>query len=258
MYSLKLARLTRDYVGAEVHEFYRDMRAFGKDYETFYERVAQAGVHFSRYDQDIRVKQVDGQLQVSTTDVYTGERCHVLVDMVVLGTGMEAQPDAHQVAATFGISRSPDGFFLEKHPKLAPVETATDGVYLAGTCQGPKDIPDSVAQGGAAAAAALSLMDAGVVTLEPFTAYMDPNKCGGCRTCEGLCPYHAIQMVLYEGRTVAQVNEVLCKGCGACVAACPAEAATQHGFTDEQILAEIEGILLEHRGDIMTGGGSQE
>ena len=244
MYSLKLARLTRDYVGAEVYEFYRDMRAFGKDYEAFYERVARANVHFSRYDQDIQVKPVDGQLPVITTDVYTGQRTHVQVDMIVLGTGMEAQPDAHQVAATFGISRSPDGFFLEKHPKLAPVETATDGVYLAGTCQSPKDIPDSVAQGSAAAAAALSLMDAGRVTLEPFTAYVDPAKCGGCRTCEGLCPYHAIQMILVDGRTVAQVNEVLCKGCGACVAACPAEAATQYGFTDEQILAEIEGVLL--------------
>ena len=244
MYSLKLARLTRDYVGSEVYEFYRDMRAFGKDYETFYERVLNSGVHFCRYDQDIRVEQAGDQLQVSMIDVYSGELSQVLVDMVVLGTGMEAQPDAHQVAARFSISRSPDGFFLEKHPKLAPVETSTDGVYLAGTCQGPKDIPDSVAQGGAAAAAALSLMDAGQVTLEPFTAYVETSKCGGCRTCEGLCPYHAIQMVLVDGRTVAQVNEVLCKGCGACVAACPAEAATQHGFTDEQILAEIDGILL--------------
>jgi heterodisulfide reductase subunit A len=244
MYSLKLARLTRDYVGAEVFEFYRDMRAFGKDYEAFYDRVGQTGVHFCRYDQDIRIDQVDGQLQVCTTDVYTGELNPVLVDMVVLGTGLEAQPDAQHVAATFGISRSPDGFFLEKHPKLAPVETATDGVFLAGTCQGPKDIPDSVAQGGAAAAVAISMMDAGQVTLEPFTAYVDATKCGGCRTCEGLCPYHAIQMVLSNGRTVAQVNEVLCKGCGACVAACPAEAATQYGFTDTQIMAEIEGALL--------------
>ena len=244
MYSLKLARLTRDYVGAEVYQFYRDMRAFGKDYETFYERVASTGVHFCRYDQDIRVKQVDGQLQVSTVDVYTGEHSHILVDMVVLGTGMEAQLDAHHVASTFGISRSPDGFFLEKHPKLAPVETATDGVYLAGTCQGPKDIPDTVAQGSAAAAAALSLMDAGQVTLEPFTAYVDSTRCGGCRTCEGLCPYHAISVTLLDGRLVAQVNEVLCKGCGACVGACPAEAITQYGFTDEQILAEIEGIML--------------
>jgi heterodisulfide reductase subunit A len=244
MYSLKLAYLSRDYVGAQVYEFYRDMRAFGKDYETFYERVKQAGVQFCRYEKDICVRPVDGQLEVTTVDVYTGERNPVLVDMVVLGTGIESQLDAHQVASTFGISRSPDGFFLEKHPKLAPVETSTDGVYLAGTCQGPKDIPDSVAQGGAAAAAALSLMDAGQVTLEPFTAFVDTSKCGGCRTCEGLCPYHAIQMILVDGRSVAQVNEVLCKGCGACVAACPAEAATQHGFTDEQIFAEIEGLIL--------------
>jgi heterodisulfide reductase subunit A len=243
MYSLKLARLTRDYVGAQVIEFYRDMRAFGKDYEIFYERAGKAGVQFVRYDQDIKVIQHDGQLQVSSVDVFTGELNQVLVDMVVLGTGLEAQPDAHQVAATFGISRSPDGFFLEKHPKLAPVETATDGVYLAGTCQSPKDIPDSVAQGSAAAAAALSLLDAGRVTLEPYTAYVDQGKCGGCRTCEGLCPYHAIQMVSLEERLVAMINEVLCKGCGACVGACPAEAITQYGFTDEQVLAEIEGAL---------------
>jgi heterodisulfide reductase subunit A len=100
-----------------------------------------------------------------------------------------------------------------------------------------------VAQGGAAAAAALSLMDAGHVTLEPFTTYIDQSKCGGCRTCEGLCPYHAIEMVDLDGRMVAYVNEVLCKGCGACAAACPAQAAIQNGFTQDQILAEIDGIL---------------
>jgi len=244
MYSLKLARLTRDYVDAEVFEFYRDMRAYGKDYEIFYERVVKAGVQFIRYDQNIQVGQYNGQLQVTCVDVYTGEPNQVLVDMVVLGTGLEAQLDAQHIAATFGISRSPDGFFLEKHPKLAPVETATDGVYLAGTCQGPKDIPDSVAQGGAAAAAALSLMDAGKVTLEPFTAYVDPSKCGGCRTCEEICPYHAVKMILVDERLVALVNEVVCKGCGTCVAGCPAEAVTQYGFTDEQVLAEIEGALL--------------
>jgi heterodisulfide reductase subunit A len=124
------------------------------------------------------------------------------------------------------------------------VETATDGVYLAGTCQGPKDIPDSVAQGAAAAAAALSLMDAGQVYLDPFTTHVDAEKCGGCRTCEGLCPYSAIEMVQKDGRLVAFVNEVLCKGCGACAAACPAGAAVQSGFTNDQVLAEIEGILM--------------
>jgi len=207
MYSLKLARLARDYLGAEVIEFYRDMRTFGKDYESFYERVGQTGVHFSRFDKDILVSRHNGQIEVSTTDVFTGKPVEVLVDMVVLSTGMEPHSDQLDVAKTFGISLSPDGFFLEKHPKLAPVETATDGVFLAGACQGPKDIPDSVAQGGAAAAAALSLMDAGEVALEPFTTYIEADKCGGCRTCEGLCPYGAIEMISTEDdRLVAYVN----------------------------------------------------
>jgi heterodisulfide reductase subunit A len=243
MYSLKLATLVREYVDAEVIEFYRDMRAFGKGYEDFFHRAEAHGVQFARFDGDIRVEQRDGHLAVLAMDVYTGEQVETAVDMVVLATGMEAQSDQHDVGARFGVSRSPDGFFLEKHPKLAPVETTTDGVFLAGTCQGPKDIPDSVAQGAAAAAAALSLLDHGSVELEPFTAFVVKEKCGACHTCEGLCPYGAVSMVDWNGKQVAQVNEVLCKGCGACVAACPAGAATQNGFTDNQVMAEIEGIL---------------
>jgi heterodisulfide reductase subunit A len=243
MYSLKLATLIREFVGAEVVEFYRDMRAFGKDYEGFFHRAESHGVQFSRFDGDIHVEQRDGRLAVLSTDVYTGKLFETQVDMVVLSTGAEAQSDQREVGALFGVSRSPDGFFLEKHPKLAPVETSTDGVLLAGACQGPKDIPDSVAQGGAAAAAALTLLDHGSVELEPFTAFVSAEKCGSCRTCEGLCPYGAVSMVAWNGKQVAQVNEVLCKGCGACVAACPAGAATQNGFTNDQVLAEIEGML---------------
>jgi heterodisulfide reductase subunit A len=256
MYSLKLAHLIRDSVDAQVIEFYRDMRTFGKDYEAFYGRVVHEGVHFVRFDHglsgsagaDIRVSAAtngnSGRIKVSVTDVFTGKPLEYLVDMVVLATGMEPQADQAQVAHLFGISRSPDGFFLEKHPKLAPVETATAGVYLAGACQGPKDIPDSVAQGGAAAAAALSLMDAGYVTLEPFTAYIDPLLCSGCQTCVNLCPYGAIEVVTHGDRLVSQVNEVLCKGCGTCVAACPSGVAAQHGFTNEQVMAEIMGALV--------------
>ena len=243
MYSLKLATLIREYVGAEVVEFYRDMRAFGKGYEAFYDQAGQHGVHFIRFDRTIQVEARNDKLAVLAVDVYSGEPVETLVDMLVLSTGMEPQPDQHTVAATFGVSRSPDGFFLERHPKLAPVETTTEGVYLAGACQGPKDIPDSVAQGAAAAAAALSLMDAGSVELEPFSTYVIPEKCGNCHTCEGLCPYSAITMLEWNGRQVASVNEALCKGCGVCGAACPAGAVVQNGFTNEQILAEIEGIL---------------
>jgi heterodisulfide reductase subunit A2 len=243
MYSLKLATLAREYMGADVIEFYRDMRAFGKDYEGFFHRAEKHGIRFARFDGDIRVEARDSRLAVLAMDVYTGQRVETAVDMVVLATGMEAQPDQHEVGARFGVSQSPDGFFLEKHPKLGPVETTTDGVFLAGSCQGPKDIPDSVAQGGAAAAAALSLLDHGSVELESFTAFIVAEKCGACHTCEGLCPFGAIEMVEWKGRTVAQVNEVVCKGCGTCVAACPAEAATQNGFTNNQVMAEIEGIL---------------
>ncbi|MBN2386041.1 MAG: CoB--CoM heterodisulfide reductase iron-sulfur subunit A family protein [Anaerolineales bacterium] len=244
MYSLKLATLIREYVKADVVEFYRDMRAFGKDYEAFYTRTEEHGVNFVRFDNDLRVEPRNGHLAVLATDVYTGKEIEAPVDMVVLSTGIEPHADQQAVGAIFGVSRSPDGFFLEKHPKMAPVETATDGVFLAGACQGPKDIPDSVSQGAAAAAAALSLLDHGTVELEPFTAQISAEACGACRTCEGLCPYGAIAMVDWNGRQVAQVNEILCKGCGACVAACPAGAATQKGFTLDQVLAEIEGILL--------------
>ncbi len=244
MYSLKLAHLVRDMIDAEVVEFYRDMRTFGKHYESFYERVRRQGVDFVRFEGDVRVNRDNGQLTVTATDVYTGQAHQETVDMVILSTGMEPQSDQASVAHTFGISLSPDGFFMERHPKLAPVETATDGVFLAGTCQSPKDIPDSVAQGGAAAAVALSMMDAGSVTLEPFTAYIDAERCSGCLTCLNQCPYHAIQTINLNGRIVSQVNEVLCKGCGTCVACCPSGVATQRGFTFEQVMAEIEGALL--------------
>jgi len=247
MYSLKLAHLARDILNAEVVEFYRDMRTFGKNYEAFFERVRDEGVEFLRYDENISISKNKDRLQVQIKDVYTGKPKSVTVDMVVLSTGMEPQADQIEVAKTFGVSRSPDGFFLEKHPKLAPVETATDGVYLAGACQGPKDIPDSVAQGSAAAAAALSLMDAGWVTLEPFTAVIDSDICSGCQTCVDTCPFHAIETITEGENIFARVNEILCKGCGTCVVACPSGAASQYGFTSEQVLAEIEGALFRVR-----------
>jgi heterodisulfide reductase subunit A len=243
MYSLKLAHLAREVLGAEVFEFYRDMRTFGKAYEAFYEKVRDEDVEFIRYDQEISVEEDDADLVVKTVDLFTGKEVAARVDMVILSTGMEPQPDHGQVGHKFGVSLSPDGFFLERHPKLAPVETATDGVFLAGACQSPKDIPDTVAQGSAAAASALALMDAGSVSLEPYTAFIVPDKCSGCKMCVDTCPYNSITTVLYNGREISEVNEVTCKGCGTCVASCPAGAASQRGFKLDQIIAELDGIL---------------
>ena len=245
MYSLKIAHLAKDLIGADVVEYYRDMRTFGKDYERFYRKVREEEIDFVRYE-DIAITQDETGLVITSTDLFNGDKIENHVDMVILSTGMEPQEEQQHIASTFGISLSPDGFFLEKHPKLAPAETATDGVYLAGTCQGPKDIPDTVAQAGAAAAAALSLMDFGQVTLEPFTAHIQTEKCSGCLVCVDTCPYHAIEAVQLNGHLVSQVNEIICKGCGTCVAACPSGAACQLGFTNEQVMAEIGAILTEN------------
>jgi heterodisulfide reductase subunit A len=238
MYSLKLAQLVCDYVKAEVYEIYRDMRSFGKDYEEFYNRTRRKGVGFY-HGRVTRVAAHNGHLAVHWDESYYGQPDHVEADMVILATGFEPQTDTAQVASQFGISRGPDGFFLERHPKLGPIETATDGIFLAGACQSPKDIPDSVAQAGAAAAAALSLIDQGTVLLDPSVARVDVTRCAGCGQCVEACPYSAI--ALADG--VAAVSEYQCKGCGTCAAACPNKAMTLIHYDDREIIAELAGAL---------------
>jgi heterodisulfide reductase subunit A len=161
------------------------------------------------------------------------------VDMVILSAGLEPRRDAEDVAHVFGLSRSADGFFLERHPKLGPVETASNGVFIAGACQGPKDIPDTVAQAGAAAAAAMAMMDRGRVTLEPSIAQVNVRECSGCGECVVACPYNALKLV--DGHV--EVDETACKGCGVCVGHCRSKAITVLHFTDEQLLAEMQGAL---------------
>jgi heterodisulfide reductase subunit A len=238
MYSLKLAQLVHDYMDAEVHEIYRDMRTFGKDYEEFYNRTRKKGINF--YHGRVKgIQPQDGQLIVKWDESFYGQPDHVEVDMVILSTGFEAQADAAQVASLFGISRSPDGFFLEKHPKLAPVETSTEGIYIAGACQSPKDIPDSVAQAGGAAAAALSLLDQGTIALDPSVAVVNLLRCAGCGLCVNACPYTAIELK----ESVASVNTYLCKGCGTCASTCRDKAITLIHFDDQQIVNEMIGAL---------------
>jgi len=246
MYSLKLAHLIHERTGAEVYNFYIDMRTPGKGYEEFYDRLMRENVHFVRG----RVAEIsdwamtpdeEGKLVIRAEDTLVGAVRRIPVDMVVLSVGLEAQPDADEVRRMFNISCSSEGWFLERHPKLAPVSTFTDGIFLAGACQGPKDIPDCVAQAGAAAAEALALIDRGHVELEPNTAFVQEDFCSGCKTCVPLCPYSAISFDTSKNK--AAVNGALCKGCGTCVAACPSGALQQNLFTDEEIFNEIEGVV---------------
>jgi heterodisulfide reductase subunit A len=238
MYSLKIAQLVHDYVGAEVHEIYRDMRSFGKGYEEFFNRTERMGVHLY-HGRVKRITKKGKKLIVRWDEAFHNQPDRVEVDMVVLSTGFEPQTDAGHVATTFGISRSRDGFFLEKHPKLGPVETTTQGIYLAGTCQAPKDIPDTVAQAGGAAAVALSLMDQGNIALDPSIAEVNQNQCAGCGYCVAACPYKVIAI---KDR-VATVNSFLCKGCGTCAGACRNKAISLIHFDDRQIVNEMLGAL---------------
>jgi heterodisulfide reductase subunit A len=247
MYSLKLAHLLKEHTGAEVHNFYIDMRTPGKGFEEFYDRLLKEGVHFIRG----RVAEVtdwamtpdeEGKLVIRAEDTLAGFVRRVPVDLVVLSVGLEGHADAEDVRRMFNITCSTEGFFLERHPKLAPVDTFTDGIFLAGCCQGPKDIPDTVAQAGAAAAQAMAMIDRGYMEMEPNTAWIEEELCSGCHVCIAMCPYTAIHFDAQK--KVAVLNEALCKGCGTCVAACPSGAAQQNLFQDEQLFAEVEGVLV--------------
>ncbi len=246
MYSLKLAHLVKERTGAEIYNFYIDMRTPGKGYEEFYEKLLREDVHFIRgrvaeITDWALIPEEENKLIIRAEDTLIGMVRRIPVDMVILSVGLEAHSDAEEVRRLFNISCSHEGWFLERHPKLAPVSTFTEGVYLAGACQGPKDIPDCVAQAGAAAAEALALIDRGYVELEPNTAFVLEEVCSGCRTCVNMCPYSAV--MFKEKENVAEINGALCKGCGTCVAACPSGALQQNLFTDEQIYNEIKGVI---------------
>ncbi len=246
MYAFKFAHLVKEKTDAEVYQFYIDVRSFGKGYEEFYQRILDEGVTVIRGKGAEIVpsgtgREAEGKLLVRCEDTLIGKYREVPVDMVILCTALEARKDAKEVARKFNISTGADGWFIEAHPKLAPVSTTTDGVFLAGTCQGAKDIPDTVAQGGAAAAQAMKLMNKGEILMDAAYAEVREEYCSGCRICNDLCPFNAIEFI--EEKSVSYVNPALCKACGTCVAACPAGAIKARHFTDEQIYAQIEGML---------------
>ncbi|MGD8290912.1 MAG: FAD-dependent oxidoreductase [Desulfobacterales bacterium] len=248
MYALKYTHLIKEKVGHEtkVYDFYIDQRCYGKGYEEFYRRCQEEGTHFIRgkvaeiTDQATRAEEA-GKLIAIAEDTLLGTRLRLPVDMVILCVAMEARQDAAEVGRVFGVNLGADGFFLEEHPKLGPLNTATDGVIIAGACQSPKDIPDAVAQASGAAAKALSLATLGRVEVPSAIAWIDPDICAGCQTCIGLCPYGAIEFD--KRHLVSVVNQALCKGCGSCAGFCPSAAAQVRHFKSKQLYAEFEGIM---------------
>ncbi|NWF96675.1 MAG: CoB--CoM heterodisulfide reductase iron-sulfur subunit A family protein [Candidatus Thorarchaeota archaeon] len=245
MTAVKQARMIRDKLGAEVFVFYIDLRTFGKGYEEFYEATAQAGVMFIRgrvgeviQDDETKLLTVRGE------DTLLGKPIQLdNVDMVVLATGVVSPATADKVAKVLNLSRSPDGFLLEAHPKLRPVDSFNDGIFVAGMAQGPKDIPDTVAQAKAAAAGAMSLMGRGKIRVEPYYSVVDEDKCAGCRVCVSVCAYNAISI---NARGHAEVNPAICKGCGTCTSTCASGAIKSQHYTDGQISAMIAEYLSAH------------
>ena len=248
MYALKYTHLIKEKVGhdTKIYDFYIDQRCFGKGYEEFYRRCQEEGTIFIRgkvaeISDQANHPQEEGKLVAIAEDTLLGAKLRIAVDMVILCVAMEARRDAVEVGRIFGVNLGADGFFLEEHPKLGPLNTATDGVFLAGACQSPKDIPDAVAQASGAAAKALSLAARGKVTVPSAISWIDPDICAGCQTCMGLCAYSAIEFD--ERRGVSLVNEALCKGCGSCAAFCPSGAAQVRHFKPKQLFAEFDGIM---------------
>ena len=247
MYALKFAHLIKEKTHATVYNFYIDMRCFGKGYEEFYNRLLHEGVKFIRGKAAYVTTQAltdeeKGHLVVSAESTTLGQVLRVPVEMVILASAVAPQKDAEAVARLFGMGRSPDGFFMEKHPKLEPFSTATDGVYLAGSCQSPKDIPDTVAHGAAAASTAMSLISRGTVEVEAAVAEVLTDSCSGCKICQDVCPYGALSF--HADTHVAEINGSVCKGCGTCVATCPSGAIVGRHFNDRQILAQIDAAFL--------------
>ncbi|MDQ7781734.1 MAG: FAD-dependent oxidoreductase [Desulfomonilaceae bacterium] len=225
----------------QAYVFYIDNRTGGKGYEEFLRRaIEEENAQYIR-GRVAKVFEEGGRLVVRGENSLAGGPVEVEADLVVLATGLTAQQDYMNVSRALNLATDKNGFFIELHPKLGPVETSLSGIYLAGAAQGPKDIPESVAQGGAAAGEVLTLFSIGQVEIEPTTAQLNERLCTGCKTCEGLCAYDAISFS--EQTKLAVINAALCQGCGTCAAACPAAAIAVAHYTPDQIFAQIEGIL---------------
>ena len=252
MYTAKHAMLTRDkYPDTDVYVFYIDVRTPGKNFDEFYRRaVEEYGVHYIK-GMVGKVVPEGRKLMVQASDLLANKQLHIAADMVVLAAAIEPDKSARPLATMLTASMDTNDFFTEAHPKLRPVESPTAGIFLSGACQGPKDIPETVAQAGAAASKVIGLLAKDKLVGNPCIAHSDEMMCNGCSTCERVCPYGAITYIDKEFRMpdrttkvrrVASVNEAVCQGCGACTVACPSGAMDLRGFMNKQIMAEVDAI----------------
>lgn len=253
MYTAKHAMLIREkYPDTEVYVFYIDVRTPGKNFDEFYRRaVEEYGVHYIKGQVGKVLPEADGTLTVKGSDLIDGKQLKISADMVVLATAIEPDKTARPLATKLTASMDTNDFFTEAHPKLRPVESPTAGIFLSGACQGPKDIPETVSQAGAAAAKVIGLLAKDKLLCNPCVAHSDEMLCNGCSSCEKVCPYGAITYSDKEFRgpnrttlirRVASVNEAVCQGCGACTVACPSGAMDLKGFSNSQIMAEVDAI----------------
>lgn len=252
MYTAKHAMLCREkYPDTEVYVFYIDVRTPGKNFDEFYRRaVEEYGVHYIK-GMVGKVVPENGKLKVRASDLLGGRQLHIDADMVVLAAAIEPDKSARSLATMLTASMDTNDFFTEAHPKLRPVESPTAGIFLSGACQGPKDIPETVAQAGAAASKVIGLLSKDHLLCNPCVAQPDEMMCNGCSCCEKVCPYGAITYIDKEFRgpnrttllrRVAQVNPAVCQGCGACTVACMSGAMDLKGFSNRQIMAEVDAI----------------
>jgi heterodisulfide reductase subunit A len=251
MYTAKHAMLLRDkYPDTEAYVFYIDVRSPGKNYDEFYRRaVEEYGVHYIK-GMVGKIAEENGKLHVQAADLLSDKQIKIEADMVVLAAAIGADPSARRLGTIFTASMDTNDFFTEAHAKLRPVESPTAGVFLSGACQGPKDIPDTVSQAGAAAAKVIGLLSKDKLMGNPCVAACNEPLCNGCSACERVCPYGAItyedKLVVDHGvretRRVASVNEAICQGCGACTVTCPSGAMDLRGFSNLQIMAEVDAI----------------
>jgi heterodisulfide reductase subunit A len=241
MYMIKQAKLLKEkYPDLEIYMHFMDVRTPGKDFDEYYTGAIDMGINIIRGRVGGIDMLPDGNLRVMGYDSDLAANIEIDADMVVLATAIELQDDIKPFAQKLSLTLDGSGFFKELHPKLKPVETPVEGIFLAGCCQGPKDIPDTVAQAKGAAAAAAVPLSQGRVRINPTISEIDREKCSGCGICEPLCPYGAISMSeSAAGHPRARIEMTQCKGCGVCTTACPSTAIMLHGYTEDQIMAQI-------------------